>query len=83
MIAISVDSPEKARKLARRLEVTMALLSDERLATIRTYGVADEENGIAWPAVFIVGKDGKVAWRSLTERYDVRPAPEVFLEALR
>ena len=42
----------------------------------------DQESGIAWPAIFIVGRDGKVRWRSLAETYKVRPASEVVLEAL-
>jgi len=49
---------------------------------IRAYGVEDAENGIAWPSIFIVGRDGRVKWRSLAETYPVRPAPEVVLEAL-
>jgi alkyl hydroperoxide reductase subunit AhpC len=50
---------------------------------IRAYGVEDAENEIAWPAIFIVGRDGKVRWRSLAETYPVRPAAEVVLDALR
>ena len=49
---------------------------------IRAYGVEDQENGIAWPAIFIVGRDGKVRWRSLAETFKVRPTSEVVLEAL-
>jgi len=44
--------------------------------------VEDEESGIAWPAIFIVGRNGMVRWRSLAEVYQVRPAAEVVLEAL-
>ncbi len=52
------------------------------LRVIRAYGVEDAENRIAWPVIFIVGKDGHVKWRSLAETYPVRPAPEIVLEAL-
>ena len=58
------------------------MLSDVDLKVIRAYGVEDAENGIAWPAIFIVGMDGRVKWRSLAETYPERPAPEVVLEAL-
>ena len=44
--------------------------------------VADEENGIAWPAVYVVGRDGKIAWRSLTENYTKRPASAEIVAAL-
>jgi len=44
--------------------------------------VEDPENQIAWPAIFVVARDGKVRWRSLAEVYKVRPAVEVVLEAL-
>lgn len=50
---------------------------------IRAYGVEDAENELAWPAIFIVGRDGKVQWRSLAETYPVRPAAQVVLDALR
>jgi hypothetical protein len=52
------------------------------LKTIRAYRVEDAENRIAWPAIFIVGTDGYVRWRSLAETFRVRPASEVVLEAL-
>jgi peroxiredoxin len=52
------------------------------LKAIRAYGVEDAENRIAWPAIFIVGADGHVRWRSLAETFRVRPASEVVLEAL-
>jgi hypothetical protein len=44
--------------------------------------VEDQENGIAWPAIFIVGRDGNVRWRSLAETYKERPTSEVVLRAL-
>lgn len=81
-MAISVDPPERARALAERLGVTFPILSDEKLTAIRAYGVEDAENGIAWPAILIVGRDGRIAWRSLAETYRERPASKVVLDAL-
>ncbi len=52
------------------------------LGVIRAYGVEDAENGVAWPVIFVVGRDRRVKWRSLAETYPVRPAPEIVLEAL-
>ncbi len=77
-----MDPPELSHALAERLGVTFPLLSDEDLSAIRAYGVEDAENGVAWPAIFIVGRDGRVAWRSLAETYRERTASRVVLEAL-
>jgi peroxiredoxin len=82
LVAISVDSPVESRALAERLGLSFPLLSDPDLKAIRAYGVEDAENGIAWPAIFIVGADGRIRWRSLAETYTVRPASAVLLEAL-
>jgi peroxiredoxin len=77
-----VDGPERSKALAERLGVRFPLLSDADLKAIRAYGVEDAENGVAWPAIFIVGADGRVRWRTLVETFRVRPAAEVVLEAL-
>ncbi len=68
-----MDSIEKSRKLSESLSLSFPVLADPDLDVIRKYGVADEENGIAWPAVFIIKRDGRVGWRSLSETYKKRP----------
>ena len=65
-----------------KLGVTFPLLSDVDRSTIRAYGVEDEENRIAWPAIFIVAPDGMIRWRDLAETYKERPTSEVILQAL-
>lgn len=77
-----MDPAGDTAALAEKLGLTYRLISDPELAAIRAWGVEDEENGIAWPAIFVVGKDGKIAWRSLSETYKVRPEPSEILEAL-
>jgi len=62
--------------------VTFALLSDEQRAVTRAYGVEDAENGVSWPSIFVVGRDGKVAWRSVAQTYKVRTAPAQILQEL-
>lgn len=37
---------------------------------------------IARPAVFVLDREGRVAWRQLTENWRVRVRPEVILEQL-
>ncbi len=55
----------------------------QELSALRAYGVEDAENAIAWPAIFVVGPDGRIAWRSLAETYRERPASTVVLEGPR
>jgi hypothetical protein len=40
------------------------------------------ENGISWPAIFVVDKTGKILWRSLAQTYKVRAMLKEILEAL-
>ena len=82
LVAISVDPPETSKALMAKLGVTFPLLSDVDRSTIRAYGVEDEENRIAWPAIFIVAPDGTIRWRDLAETYKERPTSEVILQAL-
>lgn len=59
----------------------MPLASDPSGAAIQRYGVWDEGNEIAWPAVFLV-VDGVIAWRDLTRDYRERPSIEEVLAAI-
>jgi peroxiredoxin len=80
--AISVDPPATSVELAKKLGVTFPLLSDESRATIRAFGVEDVENGISWPAIFVVDKQGRIVWRSLAQTYKIRAMPGQILDAL-
>jgi peroxiredoxin len=80
--AISVDSVEKNAALAKKLGLSYAVLSDPRLTAIRAFGIEDTQNEIAWPSVFVVGSDGRVAARFLTQSYKSRPTAEDVVAAL-
>jgi peroxiredoxin len=80
--AISVDSVDKSKELAKDLGLGFALLSDPDMKVIRAYGVADEGNGIAWPAEFLVGRDGHVLWRATAQSVSVRPSTADVLRAI-
>ena len=41
----------------------------------------DEKTGLAWPTVFVVGRDGKIAARFFTESYKKRPPTSDVLAA--
>jgi peroxiredoxin len=82
VVAVSVDPREKSAQLAVEEKLSFPILADVSLSTIRAWGVADEQNGIAWPAVYIVGRDGKILWRSLAESFRKRPLSAELLTAL-
>ncbi len=81
LAAISIDAPWLSTKLAEITGARFPLLSDEERKLIRAYGVLDEENDVAWPAIFYV-KDGKVAWRSLAESTSKRAGVDEILTAI-
>ena len=81
-MAVSVDDASTSRSLAEALGLRFPLASDEQRKLIRKYGVLDEENDIAWPAIFVIGRDGKVAWRSLAESPSKRAGVDDILAAL-
>ena len=64
------------------LGVQFPLLSDEHRKLIVAYGVFDRENDLAWPAIFLVGRDGKIAWRSLAESKSKRAGVDEILAAV-
>jgi peroxiredoxin len=81
VVAISVDPVDKSQDLAREKGLSFALLSDPEMKAIRAYGVADESNGIAWPAEFLVEKGGRIVWRDTAKAVAVRPSTADILNA--
>jgi len=73
---------ERSAALSEELGLGFPLLADDDHATIRAYGVEDGQNGVAWPSIYVVARDGTVAWRSHAETYKVREAPVAILAAL-
>jgi len=81
VVGISVDEPKDSAELATKLGLTYPLLSDPDRTAIKAFGVADENTGLAWPTVFVVGRDGKVAKRFFTESYKKRATTSEVLAA--
>jgi peroxiredoxin len=82
VVAVSVDEPKDSEELATKLGLTYPLLSDSKQTAIRAFGVADESTGVAWPTVFVIGRDGKVAARFFTESYKKRTTTSEVLAAI-
>ena len=80
-MGVSVDELEDSRDLARKKGLEYPLLSDPELRAIRAYGVADESNGIAWPAEFLVDRGGRIRWRATAMSVTKRPSADDLLRA--
>ena len=87
VLAISVDRPEQSRVIRDRLGLGFPLLSDPELAAIDAYGLrhvgGGPEGDIARPAVFVLDRAGRIAWRDLTDNWRVRVRPDAVLAELQ
>jgi peroxiredoxin len=65
LLAVSVDSGFVLRTWAERDHFNFAMLSDfwPHGAVARSYGVFDEEKGIATRGTFIIDKSGVIRWK--------------------
>ena len=82
---ISVDSHHSNTAFARSLGLTFILLSDWKHEVSTAYGVLVPEAGYSGRATFVIGKDGKLLWREISEDMgDIEqiPSPERALAAL-
>jgi peroxiredoxin len=82
VVAISVDSPETSKHLADALGLTFEILSNPARGEIRQFGVEDAENEIAWPSIFVVGRDFTIEWRWLADTFKERIATADVLHAI-
>ena len=82
---ISVDSHHANAAFARSLGLTFVLLSDWKHEVSIAYGVFLPEAGYSDRATFVIGKEGKLLWREVSDdRHSVEhvPSPERALAAL-
>ena len=83
--AISVDGPAESKQFAEKIsadgkgEVTFPILSDPSHQVIDAFGIRDPAyNGqkfedIPYPSVYLIDKDGRVAWSKVEADYKERP----------
>ena len=64
---ISVDSHHANTAFARALGVTFPLLSDWKKEVSAAYGMLVPEAGYSGRAIFVIGKDGRLLWREISE----------------
>lgn len=94
LYAISVDSPDASKTFAEKIssdgkgKVNFPLLSDPGHKIIDAYGLRDpayegqDVYGIPHPAVFIINKEGKVAWVKVESNYRERPTNQEIRAAI-
>lgn len=90
LVGVSYDAPEKLAKFAGKSEISYPLLSDTNSATIKAFGLLNEEvapdsrsYGIPHPALVFIGADGTVRAVLREEGFRDRPSAEVIEEAIK
>lgn len=83
-VAISVDSPDVSRNLAKKAGYTFPLLSDSRAEVIQRYDLlhphaSPDGQDISRPAEFLVDSSGIVRWTNFTEDVRVRARADQML----
>jgi len=93
--AISVDSPAESKQFAEKISadgkggVNFPILSDPGHRVIDAYGIRDPDyngqkfEGIPHPSVYLIDKNGKVAWSKVEADYKERPGTEEVEGALK
>ena len=94
LYAISIDPPDVSSSLAEKIasdgkgKVSFPLLSDPEHKVIDTYGLRDpayegqKVYGIPHPAVYVIDKNGKVAWAKVESDYRKRPTNQELRSAI-
>ncbi len=94
LYAISVDPPDVSKSFAEKIgsdgkgKINFPLLSDPEHKIIDAYGLRDpayeaqKVNGIPHPAVYLIDKQGRVAWAKIEADYKQRPTNEQIRAAL-
>lgn len=82
--ALSVDSPHRSAALHKKLDLPFELVCDPERKVVEAWQLLNpkEGGGIAYPAVYVIGADRKVQFRSL-DRKASRVMPGPVLEFLR
>lgn len=77
MLAISADTTFCHAEFVKARGFSFPLLSDVHRATIRAYGVHDEDRNVAYRSTFVVDRDGVLRWGQAGERQMTRDGSEV------
>ncbi|OPY29527.1 MAG: thiol-disulfide oxidoreductase [Methanocella sp. PtaU1.Bin125] len=82
-VAISTDGFDVAKNLALDLHLPFHVVSDPEGDIIREYGVYDKDTDTAYPAVFLIDKNGVVRYRKILRGLDDLAPGEEIVDRLR
>lgn len=81
--AISVDPPAHNARMVGKLMIPFPLLSDPRGEVARAYGLWNERENLAVPAVVVVDRSGKVTYLHEGSDFADRPPDEEVFSAVK
>ena len=93
--AISVDTPAESKEFGAKISadgkgnLSFPILSDPGHRVIDAFGIRDPDyngqkfEGIPHPSVYIIDKDGRVAWARVEKDYKERPINDDVRAALK
>src|SRR5579872_6623194 len=78
VLGISVDLPYTLKRFKQEEQLSFALMSDFDRVVIPQYGVVDDDfngfhSGVARRSVFVIDRDGRIAWRWICENQGQQP----------
>ena len=82
VLGISVDSHHANREFGRRLGLSFPLLSDFHKRASAAYGMLEPEAGVSGRGLFVIDRDGKVAYRDVAPDPNEVPNNETLIAAL-
>jgi peroxiredoxin (alkyl hydroperoxide reductase subunit C) len=82
VLGISVDSHHANREFGKRLGLSYPLLSDFQKQASAAYGVLEAEAGVSDRALFVIDRDGRLAYRDVSPNPDDIPSNETLIVAL-
>ncbi len=87
VLAVSVEPAAKTHEALKSAGIVYPLLADPDLEIIDAYGLRHFDGGmgggdISRPATFVIDREGRIAWRDLTDNWRVRVRPRRVLEQL-
>jgi peroxiredoxin len=95
LYAISVDTPAQSKQFAEKISadgkgnISYPILSDTGHRLIDAFGIRDpayngqQFEGIPHPSVYVIDKDGRVAWNRVEKDYKERPINDEVRAALK
>lgn len=82
VLGISVDSHHANREFGKRLDLSFPLLSDFHKQASTAYGVLESDTGVSGRALFVVDRDGRIAYRDVSADPGEVPSNETMIAAL-